>query len=166
MKQEDFAQMLGVTPTSVYRYEKALSKPDPSVLETLWVEAQGREMQWAQAAFFEAIRERFGRGVPVTYQPDKSRDWEWPIAGIMENGRWLLEQDNLLILALSNAIRSDELDETGLGVIRTVLKRWIDDARQQRESYLKEHGRSEEIDAEAKIIGSLRPGSRKKTRQK
>ena len=138
MTQVQFGEELGITGNSVYRYEAGLSPPDIETLDRLWVTAVSHENKSAEAAFLHALRERFA--TPVRGAPDSGfhvEEMEWPIRGLQANAKWLGEEENLMLLALSNMLRGN-LDKTAEAVIKTVLKPWMEEARTVRQNALKE----------------------------
>jgi len=121
--QVQFAAELGITPTSVYRYEAGSSTPTNEILAKILQYAVSRQLLHAVQNFADAFSKRTGLGV----FEGEDLGPESPLIGAI--GRLRLEQ-RMLVMALVKML-GEGSDTSGDRIIRILLEPWIEKAKQE-----------------------------------
>lgn len=133
LTQAQLAVAIGIAPTSIYRYEAGLTKPDLRTIQRLFVFADKHQDQAAKRLFQRELQhggDLIVTGTEGTALKMKLRE-RTPAAALLKAGSLpLTPREQVLAVALVLLLRNN-VDESAEKMIKLLLEPWMKAAKDQ-----------------------------------
>lgn len=133
LTQAQLAVAIGIAPTSIYRYEAGMTKPDLRTIQKLYVFADQQQNDIAKSIFKDELEE--GGGLVITGTEGsvlrmKIKDSPAGAAPLKVGNQVLNLREQLLATAFVLMLRNN-VDESSEKMMRLLLEPWMKAAKEQ-----------------------------------